>query len=171
MEVLKKQPFEQKDGWSVLNIFSWFARLGFAFYRATDVDKRDSEQFSRKSSVGKKQLTPRLSSRRLRKHEKQQLRRAFDIQKWICKLGFEFHPIGYKYLGPRTKEKKGVKVKNRLDRLARQHDVAYGKAKNIRDKWKADRIMIAKINNFKGSKSILEMTTKKILQTKLFLRM
>ena len=97
----------------------------------------------------------------MRENKKQELRRSFDIQKWICKLGFEFHPVGYKYLGPGTKEKKDVKAKNRLDRLAQQHDVAYGKAKNIRDKWKADRIMIAKIDRFKGSKSIIELTTKK----------
>ena len=54
MEVSKKQLFEQKNDWSVFNILSWFAKLGFAFYRATDVKKSDNDEPLRKRSTKNK---------------------------------------------------------------------------------------------------------------------
>ena len=52
-----------------------------------------------------------------------------DAQKWISKLGVEFHLPGYQYLGPGTKLEKRLKRgdpgKNRLDRIAKQHDIDY----------------------------------------------
>ena len=45
----------------------------------------------------------------------------FDTQKWISKLGDEFHWPGYQYMGPGTKLAKRLKHGdpgiNRLDRL------------------------------------------------------
>ena len=76
----------------------------------------------------------------------------FDIQKKIEKLGIEFHPFSlskrkrYQYLGPGTFLKKrlarGDPGINRLDRIAKQHDIDYSNAKNIQDKWKADLIKV-----------------------------
>ena len=73
-------------------------------------------------------------------------------RKKIEKLGIEFHPFSlskrkrYQYLGPGTFLKKrlarGDPGINRLDRIAKQHDIDYSNAKNIRDKWKADLKMV-----------------------------
>ena len=56
---------------------------------------------------------------------------TFDIQKWISKMGVKFHWLGYQYKGPGTKLTKWLKrrdpVINRLDNLAKQHDIDYGK--------------------------------------------
>ena len=53
----------------------------------------------------------------------------FDIQKWISKLGIEFHWPGYQHMGPGTKLAKRVKRCdpgiNRLDKLAKHHDIDY----------------------------------------------
>ncbi|PFX12036.1 hypothetical protein AWC38_SpisGene24065 [Stylophora pistillata] len=69
-----------------------------------------------------------------------------DLQKWINKLGVEFHWPGYLYMGPGTKLamrlKRGDLGINRLDKLAKQHDIDYSEAKNLADKHKADRKMI-----------------------------
>ena len=64
-----------------------------------------------------------------------------DIQKKIEKLGIEFHPFSlskrkrYQYLGPGTFLKKRLARSdpgiNRLDRIAKQHDIDYSNAKNI----------------------------------------
>ncbi|CAH3168042.1 unnamed protein product [Porites lobata] len=35
---------------------------------------------------------------------------------------------------------------NRLDKIAKAHDIDYARAKNLKDKWTADRKMIAKID-------------------------
>ncbi|CAH3160007.1 unnamed protein product [Porites lobata] len=35
---------------------------------------------------------------------------------------------------------------NRLDKIAKAHDIDYARAKNLKDKWMADRKMIAKID-------------------------
>ena len=77
----------------------------------------------------------------------------FDFQKAIKKTGMEFHiPGGYNiyYAGRGTKLakrlKRGDKPKNRFDRIAMDHDIAYSKAKNLQDKWKADDVMIKAID-------------------------
>jgi len=41
---------------------------------------------------------------------------------------------------------------NRLDRIAKQHDIDYSKAKNLQDIWKADIKMIESINKLPGKK-------------------
>jgi len=45
--------------------------------------------------------------------------------------------------------KKGLKQRdlgiNRLDKITKQHDIDYSHAKNLQDKWKADRKMITAI--------------------------
>jgi len=63
---------------------------------------------------------------------------GFHIQKLLSKTGIEFHWPGYQYMGPGTKLKKrlarGDPGINHLDRLAKQHDIDYSRAKNIQDK-------------------------------------
>ena len=63
-------------------------------------------------------------------------------QKWIAKTGKEFHWPGYQYMGPGThlakRLKRGDPGINRLDQIAKQHDIDYSRAKNLQDKWKAD---------------------------------
>ena len=94
---------------------------------------------------------------------------AFDLQKALAKTGIEFHWPGYQYMGPGThlakRLKRGDPGINRLDRLAKQHDIDYGNAKTLQDKWKADEKMIQGIANFKG-KTMTERVVKKIMQIK-----
>ena len=42
------------------------------------------------------------------------------------------------------------------------HDIAYSKAKNLLDKWKADDVMIKAIDRLPGKKTI----TEKVMQAK-----
>ena len=60
---------------------------------------------------------------------------ALDIQKLIEKTGKEFHWPKMNYLGPRTRLKervrRGDRGVNRLDELAKIHDIDYSKAKNL----------------------------------------
>ena len=80
-----------------------------------------------------------------------------DVQKLITKLPFEFHIPGYQYAGPGTKLKKRLKRGdpgiNRLDRIAKQHDIDYDKARSLQDKWKADTKMIKAIERLPGKKN------------------
>ena len=98
-----------------------------------------------------------------------------DIQKWISKSGREFHWPGYQYLGPGTKLKQRLKRGdpgiNRLDRIAKQHDINYSKAKNLHDKWTADTKMINAINKLPGRKTMTERVVKGIMQAKKRLKM
>ena len=55
---------------------------------------------------------------------------------------------------------------DRLDRLAKQHDIDYSKAKNLQDKWKADAKMIKGIDNLPGCKTLTERIVKRIMQAK-----
>ena len=99
-----------------------------------------------------------------------------DIQKKIEKLGIEFHPFSlskrkrYQYLGPGTFLKKrlarGDPGINRLDRIAKQHDIDYSNAKNIRDKWKADLKMVHAIDALPGKKSPMEKLSRNIIAAK-----
>ena len=108
---------------------------------------------------------PRRSTRRRR-----QRGYGIDIQKWLAKTGIEFHWPGYQYMGPGTKLKKrlarGDPGINRLDRLAKQHDIDYSRAKNLQDKWNADTKMIQAIDKLPGRKTMTERIVKKIMQTK-----
>ena len=75
-----------------------------------------------------------------------------DLQKWINKLGVEFHWPGCQYMGPGTKLamrlKRGDLVINRLDKLAKQQDIDFSKAKSLADKHIADRKIITGIQRF-----------------------
>lgn len=93
-----------------------------------------------------------------------------DVQKMIAKSGREWHWPGYQYMGPGTKLKmrlaRGDPGINRLDKLAKQHDIDYSRAKNIRDKWRADRKMINSIKKLPGKKTKTEKVVKLIMQGK-----
>ena len=97
------------------------------------------------------------------------------MQNLLNKTGIEFHWPGYQYMGPGTHLKKrlarGDPGINRLDRIAKAHDIDYDKAKNLKDKWEADRKMIAKIDKLPGSKSLTERIVRRIMKTKLRLGM
>ena len=56
---------------------------------------------------------------------------------------------------------------NRLDKIAKQHDMDYDKAKSLKDKHAADRKMVAKINNLPGKKTQTENIVKNIMRAKL----
>ena len=90
--------------------------------------------------------------------------RGLDVQKALAKTGIEFHWPGYQYMGPGThlekRLKRGDPGINRLDRISKQHDIDYSKAKNLRDKHAADRKMIKAIDNLKGKKTKTEKIVK-----------
>ena len=63
--------------------------------------------------------------------------------------------------------KRGDPGINRLDRLAKQHDIDYSKAKSLADKHIADRKMVSGINKFPGKKSLTEQIVERFMQAKL----
>ena len=95
---------------------------------------------------------------------------GFDLQKWWAKTDIEFHWPGYQCMGLGTKLKKCFKQGdpgiNRLDKIAKQHDIDYSRAKNLQEKWKADAKMIKAIDRLPGSKSLAERMVKRIMQAK-----
>ena len=111
-----------------------------------------------------------MTRRTTRKKTRRQRGRGVDIQKWIGKTGLEFHWPGYQYMGPGTKLEKRLKRGdpgiNRLDRIAKQHDIDYSHAKNLQDKWKADEKMIKAIDRLPGKRMMTERIVKKIMQAK-----
>ena len=111
----------------------------------------------------------------LRGRRRRQRGTGLDIQKWLGKTGIEFHWPGYQYMGPGTHLKKrlarGDPGINRLDRISKQHDIDYSKAKNLRDKWKADAKMIKSIESLPGSKTMTERIVRRIMQAKKRLRL
>ena len=111
-----------------------------------------------------------MTRRTTRKKTRRQRGRGVDIQKWIGKTGLEFHWPGYQYMGPGTKLEKRLKRGdsgiNRLDRIAKQHDIDYSRAKNLQDKWKADEKMIKAIDRLPGKRTMTERILKKIMQAK-----
>ena len=125
-------------------------------------------------------MEPRLNEDCMAKTGKKQTRRKrvkkrhrgglLDIQKLITKTGKEFHWPKMNYLGPGThlekRLKRGDRGKNRLDELAKIHDIDYSLARNIKDKWKADDKMIRAIKNLPGKKTKQERIVKAIMQTK-----
>ena len=112
---------------------------------------------------------------RARPRRRQRGGKLFDVQKLLNKTGIEFHWPGYQYMGPGTHLKKrldrGDPGINRLDRIAKAHDIDYDKAKNLKDKWAADRKMIAKIDQLPGSKNLTELIVRRIMKAKLRLGM
>ena len=81
-------------------------------------------------------MAPRTKRRRRGiKRKRRQSGGALDVQKWIAKTGKEFHWPGYQYMGPGTHLAKRLKCGdpriNRLDQIAKQHDIDYSRAKNL----------------------------------------
>ena len=59
--------------------------------------------------------------------------------------------------------KRGDPGINRLDKIAKQHDIDYAKAgNNLEAKWKADTKMIRAIERLPGKKTIPERVVKKL---------
>ena len=116
------------------------------------------------------QRKPSTRARRTRRKRSAQRGRGLDIQKWLGKTGIEFHWPGYQFMGPGTHLKKrlkrGDKGINRLDRIAKQHDIDYSRANNLQDKWQADSKMIQAIDRLPGKKTMTERVVKKIMQAK-----
>ena len=110
-----------------------------------------------------------------RRTRKRQRGTGIDIQKLLSKTGIEFHWPGYQYMGPGTHLKKrlarGDPGINRLDKIAKIHDIDYSRAKNLRDKWKADEKMIKAITNLPGKQTMTEKIVKKIMQAKKALKL
>ena len=92
-----------------------------------------------------------------------------DIQRFLAKFG-ELHWPGYQYMGPGTELEKRLKRGdpgiNRLDKIAKQHDIDYSHAKNLQDKWKADTKMIKAIDRLPGKRTMTEKIVKKIMRAK-----
>jgi len=78
-------------------------------------------------------------------------------------------------MGPGTKLdtrlRRGDPGINRLDKIAKRHDIAYAKAKSLQDKWKADERMIKAITRLPGKKTWTERIVKLIMQAKLSLNL
>ena len=74
------------------------------------------------------------------------------------------------YLGPGTRLKervrRGDRGVNRLDELAKIHDIDYSRAKNLKDRWKDDDKMIRAISKLPGKKTKQERIVKTIMQAK-----
>ena len=60
---------------------------------------------------------------------------------------------------------------NRLDRIAKAHDMDYGKAKDLKEKWADNRKMIVKIDQLPSRKTLTKRIVKKIMKAKLKLGM
>jgi len=89
----------------------------------------------------------------------------------LSKTGIEFHWPGYQYMGPGThlakRLKRGDPGINRLDKIAKQHDIDYSHAgRDLEAKWKADAKMIQVIDRLPGRKTWTERIVKKIMQAK-----
>lgn len=118
----------------------------------------------------------RRRTRRRKTTRRRQRGGKLDIQRLIAKTGREWHWPGYQYMGPGTHLKKRLKRGdpgiNRLDRLAKAHDIAYAKAgNNLKLKHKADKVMIDGIRKFGFWKqSPTERIVKNIMKAKLKLK-
>jgi hypothetical protein len=92
----------------------------------------------------------------------------------------EIHLPGHNFAGPGTKLKerlaRGDKGINRIDELAREHDISYSDSKGKSDKKElrhaADREMLKKIDeieNLTNTEKLGKYIVKPVLKTKLFL--
>ncbi|CAH3166196.1 unnamed protein product [Porites evermanni] len=139
---------------------------------AKEGKKLAKEVFKLKRQPGWSETTRRRRRRVLRRgyRRRRMIGRGLDIQKWLNKTGIEFHWPGYQYMGPGThlekRLKRGDPGINRLDRIAKQHDIDYSRARTIQDKWKADDKMIRAIQTLPGKKTWTEGIVKKIMQAK-----
>ena len=106
-----------------------------------------------------------MTARKRAKRERTQRGEGIDIQKWLAKTGKEFHWPGYKYTGPGThlakRLKRGDPGINRLDKIAKQHDIDYSRTKTLEEKWKADTKMIKAIDRLPGREDMTERVVKK----------
>ena len=95
-----------------------------------------------------------------RKRRRRQRGWGIDVQKFLAQFW-----SGYHYMGPGTKLEKRLKRGdpgvNRLDRIAKQHDIDYSRAKNLQDKRKADAKMIKAIERLPGKETMTERVVKK----------
>ena len=99
-----------------------------------------------------------------------------DAQHLLTRFGRELLWPGYRFMGPGTRLekrlKRGDKGINRLDHLAKRHDIEYFNAKtNLTHKWKADKRMIQAIDRLPGKKTLTERLVKKVMQAKLLLKL
>ena len=62
--------------------------------------------------------------------------------------------------------KRGDPGINRLDKIAKQHDIDYSQVKNLQDKWKADANMVKAISKLPGKKTWTDAIVKRIMQAK-----
>ena len=73
-------------------------------------------------------------------------------------------------MGPGTHLKKRIKLGdpgiNRLDKIAKQHDIDYSQAKNLKHQWKADAKMVKAISDLPGKKTWTKAIVKRIMQPK-----
>ena len=120
--------------------------------------------------MGRTTKKRKVPARRSLRRKRPQRGEGLDIQKWLGKTGIEFQWPGYQYIGPGTHLKKrltrGDPGINRLDKIAKQHDIEYARAKNLRDKWKAYDKMIAAFSRLPGKKTWTEAIVKRIMQAK-----
>ena len=73
------------------------------------------------------------------------------------KMGIKFYWPGYQYMGPgmhlKKRLRRGDPGINRLDKIAKQHNIDYSHAKNLQEKWKVDANMVMAISNPPGKKT------------------
>ena len=124
------------------------------------------------AKIGKRNVRRKRQQKRKKRGQRGA---GLDIQKLIEKTGKEFHWPKMNYLGPGTRLKerlrRGDRGKNRLDELAKIHDIDYSKAKNLQNKSKADDKMIRAITNLPGKKTKQERIVKTIIQAKCKLKL
>ena len=122
------------------------------------------------TTTRRRRSNARRSTRRGVKTRKRQKGAGVDVQKWLGKTGIEFHWPGYQYMGPGTHLKKrlarGDPGINRLDKIAKIHDIDYNRAKTLEDKWTADKKMVKAIDNLPGRNTPTEFIVKNIMKAK-----
>ena len=96
--------------------------------------------------MGRTTKKRKAPARRSLQRKRPQRGEGLDIQKWLGKTGIEFHWPGYQYMGP------GTHLKKRL--TGGDPRIEYARAKNLRDKWKADDKMIAAISRLPGQENL-----------------
>ena len=111
------------------------------------------------------QLSTKIRPKKKYKTDRKDLDGAgIDIQKHLAKFG-ELHMRTptmkkYNYCGPGTELEKRLasndpKIRepiNNLDAICQKHDIAYNEAKSLKDKHKADDVMLYEINKISHMK-------------------
>lgn len=111
-----------------------------------------------------------MPKRRKQRTKRLQRGRGINLVGSLQKLNPpELHWPGYQFLGPFTKLdkrlKRGDQGINRLDRIAKAHDIAYSKAESKEDIWKADDKMVKAIDSL-PKKHITEKIARNIISIK-----